>query len=178
MSRPDQAFYLRQMAEIARLGVGHLQRELDRLVSAGIVRRFKQGRHVYFQADSSCPIFDELRGLVLKTLGAADVLRQALLPLGDRIHWAFIFGSLARREERSDSDIDLFVVGDVSLAEVVAAIRDAEQTLDRPVNPTVYPPAEFSSKLASRHHFVTKVMKREKLMLIGNENDIAAVSGK
>ena len=90
----------------------------------------------------------------------------------------FIFGSVARSEKRSASDVDLMVIGEVSLADVVHVIRDVEQFVGRPVNPTVYPPEEFSSKLAIGHHFVTKVAEREKLMLIGDESDIAALSAK
>ena len=177
IGHPDRAFYLREIAQLTHLGVGQLQRELDRLVKAGIVRRFKQGRHVYFQADPACPVFDELRGIVIKTIGVADVLRQVLLPLRERICAAFIFGSVARREERSASDVDLLVIGEVSLADVVDVIRDAEQSIGRPVNPTVYPREEFSAKLNAGHHFVTKVAGGEKLMLIGDESDVAALSG-
>lgn len=178
MSHPDRAFYLREIANITHLGVGHLQRELKRLVTAGILQRSKRGRHVYFQADHACPVFDELRGIVIKTIGAADLLRQALLPLRERIHAAFIFGSVARGDEHSASDVDLMVVGDVSLADVVAVIRAVEQIIGRPVNPIVYPPEEFAAKLAAGHHFVTKVAQREKLMLMGDESDIAALSRK
>jgi predicted nucleotidyltransferase len=178
MSHPDRAFYLREIAELTHLGIGHLQRELNRLVAAGIIRRFKRGRHVYFQADPACPVFDELRGIVIKTIGIAESLRQALLPLRDRIHTAFIFGSVARKEEHSASDVDLMVIGEVSLADVVDVIRDAEQRIARPVNPTVYPPQEFAAKLAAGHHFVTKVAEREKLILIGDESDLAALCPK
>ncbi len=176
MSHPDRAFYLREIAEITHLGVGHLQRELNRLVAVGILRRSKRGRHVYFQADPACPVFDELRGIVIKTIGVVDSLRQALLPLRERIRAAFIFGSIARGDEHAASDVDLMVIGDVSLADVVDVIRTAEQCIARPVNPTVYPPGEFAAKLAAGHHFVTKVVQHEKLMLMGDESDIAALS--
>lgn len=178
IGQPDRALYLREIAQLAHLGVGQVQRELDRLVNAGIVRRFKQGRHVYFQANPDCPVFDELRGIVVKTIGVADVLGQVLLPLRERIHVAFIYGSVARREERSSSDVDLLVIGEVSLADVVDVIRDAEQSLGRPVNPTVYPRAEFSAKLKAGQHFVTKVAEGEKLILIGDERDVAAIFGE
>jgi predicted nucleotidyltransferase len=133
---------------------------------------------VYFQADPACPIFSELRSIVIKTVGLADLLKQALLPLRKRIQFAFIFGSMARMDEHSASDVDLMVIGAVSLADVVDATRDVEQAIGRPVNPTVYPRDEFSSKLAARHHFVTKVTGGPKLMLIGDEDDIAALSGQ
>ena len=115
---------------------------------------------------------------MIKTIGVADVLRQVLLPLRERIAVAFIFGSVARREERSASDVDLLVIGEVSLADVVDVIRDAEQSIGRPVNPTVYPREEFAAKLKAGHHFVRKVAEGEKLMLIGDESDVAALSGK
>ncbi len=178
LSHPARAFYLREIVELTGLGMGHLQRELARLVKAGIIGRTKQGRHVYFQAESTCPIFDELRGIVIKTLGVAEVLRQALLPLRDRICVAFLFGSLARGEERPDSDVDLMIVGDVTLADVVHAIRDVEQTICRPVNPTVYPTEELTSKLIEGHHFLTKVVEAKKLMLIGTEDDITELLGQ
>ena len=178
LSHPDRAYYLREILTITGLGNGHLQRELDRLVEVGIIRRFKQGRHVYFQAESRCPIFDELRGIVIKTFGAADTIRQALSPLRDQIRVAFIFGSVARGEEHSASDVDLMIIGDLALADAVKAIRDVEQTLRRSVNPTVYPPKEFTSKLAKGNHFLTKVTNGDKLMLIGDDDDVRALSGQ
>lgn len=178
LSHPDRAFYLREIVELTGLGIGNLQREFERLSEAGIIRRFEQGRHVYFQADQTCPIYNELRGIVLKTVGAGDELRRALSPLKDRIHGAFIYGSVARGSENNGSDVDLMIVGDVTLAEVVNAVHGSEALLMRPVNPTVYPVKEFRDKLKASQHFLTKVMGREKLMLIGDEDDLAALSGK
>ena len=176
LSHPDDAFYLREIAQKTGLGTGHLQRELKRLSSAGIIRRFKQGRHVYFEANRACPIYGDLRGIVRRTLGAPLLIREALSPLRERIRFGFIFGSVARGEEQADSDIDLLILGDVSLAEIVRAIRGPEQTLGRPVNPIVYPVAEFTSRLAEGHHFVSKVAQSEKLMLIGTEDEFRALS--
>lgn len=178
LSHPERAFYLREVVSLTGLGIGNLQREFERLTSVGILRRFEQGRHVYFQADSTCPIYDELRGIVLKTVGVADELRSALSPLRDRIELAFVFGSVARGGANSASDVDLLVVGDVTLAEVAAAVRDSETRLLRPVNPTVYPLREFQAKRAARQHFLTQVMEREKLMVIGGDDELAAISGK
>ncbi len=175
LSHSDRAFYLREIVKLTGLGIGQLQRELVQLTTAGIIRRFEQGRHVYFQADQNCPVYDELRGIILKTVGVADELRRALTPLRDCIRVAFIFGSVARGEENSGSDLDVMVIGDVTLAEVVEAMRDSEAALRRPVNPTVYPVKEFTAKLAARQHFLTKVMTREKLLLIGDEHDLAAL---
>lgn len=178
LSHADRAFYLREIVERTGLGIGHLQREFKRLAEAGIIRRFTQGRHVYFQADQACPIYNELRSIVLKTVGVAEELRRALLPLQKRIRVAFIYGSVARGSENSASDVDLMVVGDVTLAEVVDTVHETETVLLRSVNPTVYPSKEFTAKLTGSQHFLTKVMGREKLMLIGGEDDLAALSAK
>jgi predicted nucleotidyltransferase len=172
---PDRGFYLREIAERTGLGVGQVQREVQRLCGGGILRRSRKGRHVYFQADESCPAYEELRGLVTKTIGAAAVLRQALSPLSRRIAAAFIFGSVARGEERSESDLDLMVIGEISFAEVVEAIRDAESHTGRAINATVYPPGEFQAKLTGGHHFLNSVMKREKLFVAGSEDELRAV---
>ncbi len=176
LSHPDRAFYLREIVKLTSLGIGQLQRELEQLTTAGVIRRFEQGRHVYFQADQNCPVYDELREIIFKTVGVADELRRALSPLRDRIRVAFIFGSVARGEENSDSDLDVMVIGDVTLAQVVEAVRGSEATLLRPVNPTVYPVKEFTAKLVAKQHFLTRVLASERVLLIGDEHDLAALS--
>ncbi len=165
--RPDRAFYLREVIRLTGLGVGHVQRELTRLAGAGIILRREQGRHVYFQANEQCPIYTELRGIVTKTVGAVAVLREALAPVADRIVVAFIYGSVARGDEKQASDLDVMVIGDVTFAEVVDAIRTAEPKLHRNIHATVYPVDEFTRKLAARHHFLTTVTKCDKVFVVG-----------
>jgi predicted nucleotidyltransferase len=171
-AHPDRAFYLREIAVLAGLGVGHVQRELQRLTRGGILQQSKKGRYVYFQANESCPVYQELRGLVTKTVGASDILKRALAPLAPRIAVAFIYGSIARGEERSESDLDLMVIGQASFAEVVEAVRVAESRTSRAINPTVYPPEEFQAKFAHGHHFLHSVVKNKKLFVLGNENEL------
>lgn len=172
---PDEAFYLRQIVELTRLGIGQVQREVKLLTAAGIIRREIRGRHVYFQADSSCPIFEELRGIVSKTVGGAARLRRALDPLRHRIAVAFIHGSVARGEERQGSDLDLIVVGKATFAEVADAIRDAEADLQRPINPTVYPVREYRDKLRAGNHFLQTVMKGRKVFVLGDEHELGSL---
>jgi predicted nucleotidyltransferase len=174
----DEAYYLRQIARTTGLGLGAVQRELQRLTAAGIITRSIRGRQVYFQANRECPIFPELKTLVIKTVGIGDVLRSALLPLGDKIRLAFIYGSLARGDERPGSDVDLIVVGEASFEEVVAALGAAQDTLAREVNPTVYSLAEFRAKLAARHHFVLSVMRDKKIFLIGDQRELARLGSR
>ena len=170
--RPDRALYLREIVELTGLGVGHVQRELQRLSQAGVIRRSKQGRHVYFQANDRCPVYEELRRLVTKTTGTAGFLRSAFAPLACRIVAAFIFGSVARAEEGSESDVDVMIIGDVSFAEAVEAVRPLEARIGRTINPVVYPPGEWRLKMLERHHLLNSIMKRERFLLVGDENEL------
>lgn len=171
-SHPDESFYLRQIARVTGAGMGSLQRELKQLLDAGIIQRSEIGRQAFFKANSDSPVFSELRNLIIKTFGVADVLRAALSPLSDKIQVAFIFGSMAGSEFKESSDVDVMIVGNTSFAEVVAALSPVQETLAREINPSVYPPEEFKSKLAERHHFLKTVLNGPKLFLIGNQNEL------
>jgi DNA-binding transcriptional ArsR family regulator len=168
----DESFYLREIVRASGGGVGAVQRELQRLTAAGLVRRTRRGSQVYFQANADCPVFAELKGLVVKTAGLADVVRAALAPLADQIEIAMIYGSLAKGSEWRQSDVDLLVVGGATFAEVVSALGPAQQRIRREVNPTVYPREEFLSKLAAGHHFLTRVLAEPKVFLVGNEDEL------
>lgn len=170
---PDEEFYLREIVRAAGGGMGAIQRELRELSAAGILRRVAHGRQVYFQANHDCPVFEELRGMVLKTAGAAAVLRGALGPLGEAVQLAFVFGSVAAGNERQASDLDLFVVGTASFADVVGALSTAQAQLRREINPAVYPPGEFRSKLAAGHHFLRTVLAGAKAFVIGGKHELA-----
>ena len=113
-----------------------------------------------------------------KTAGLLDVLREALAPFANSIRWAFVYGSVARSAERSSSDVDLMVIGQVGLAEIAPAIRKAEARLGRPVNPTVYTAEEFAKKLSAGHHFLRSVLREETLSVLGERNELAATLGK
>ena len=149
-----------------------MQREVRQLSEVGITQRIIRGRNVYFRANRESPVFNELKGLVIKTAGIGDVLRIALTPLANRIHVAFVYGSIARGDERQTSDLDIFVVGKITFAEVVAALRQAEENLGREVNPTVYPLEEFKSKVKSGHHFLHTILKGKKIFLVGDEHEL------
>jgi uncharacterized protein len=175
---PDEQFYLRQIVRLTGGGVGAIQRELRQLVAAGIVQRSVRGNQVNFQANPECPIVEEIKSIVLKTAGIADVLRAALAPLSDRISLSFMYGSTARGRQRADSDIDVMLVGSVTFGEVVTALTDAQMRLCREVNPTVYPVDEFSAKIRVGQHFVRNVLKREKIFLIGDDRELKRLAEK
>lgn len=175
---PDQSFYYRQLTrELKDVSVGTLQRELETLSQLGLIERSTLGKQVFYRANRSHPIFPELRALLAKTVGAVAMLRSALAPLADRISIALIYGSIARQEERAESDIDLMVVGTATLEDVLAKLGKIEAFLRRPVNPTVYSRAEFRLKLTSGNHFLNSVLRGEKVFLIGDEDELGEVGG-
>jgi predicted nucleotidyltransferase len=175
-TRPDEAHLQENLIQLAALGRGSVQRELEFLARAGIVRRSLRGRQVYFQANAESPIYSELRGLVVKTAGVADALRSALAPLANAIRAAFIYGSVAKGTERRASDVDVMVIGDVSFAQTAEALARTQESIGREINPTVYPPDEFRAKLGAKQHFLRTVLKSEKIFLIGDELELARLA--
>jgi predicted nucleotidyltransferase len=177
-TRADEEHLQESLIQLAGLGRGTVQRELEFLARAGVVRRIVRGRQVYFQANADSPIHAELRGIVVKTVGAGDVLRAALAPLSGRIRAAFVYGSVATGAERRGSDVDVMVIGEVSFAEVSWALAGAQKTLGREVNPSVYEPADFRAKVAAKQHFLSSVLKGEKMFLIGDDRGLARLAKK
>ena len=175
---PDQSFYYRQITRrLNGVSVGTLQRELDTLSQLALIDRSTVGKQVFYRANRNHPVFPELRALVAKTVGAIQVLRSALATLAERISFAFIYGSMARQEEKAESDIDLLIVGKVTLEDVLARVGDLEKSLGRAVNPTVYSLGEFKSKLAGGNHFLNSVVRGEKVFLMGDEDELRKVGG-
>jgi len=173
---PDESFYLMQLVRMVGAGKGAVQRELVQLTDAGIFFRNKIGNQIFYQADKNCPVYEELRLIVIKTVGYADVLKAALDKVKGKIKIAFIYGSVARAEETSVSDVDIMVIGDVGFGEAVKAIQKAQQKLKREVNPSVYPHEEFVSKIKSGHHFIKRVMDDVKIFLIGDEDELSRLA--
>jgi predicted nucleotidyltransferase len=134
------------------------------------------GNQVHFQANPTCPIYDELRGILKKTVGVADVLREALAPLADRIAVAFVYGSVASGEERAGSDLDVLIIGEARFAEVVAALDPAQELLRREVNPNLYSALEFRKKLAAGEPFLRRVLAGDKILIIGGEDELGKLA--
>ena len=169
---PGESFHLREIARATNTQPGTLRRELAQLADAGVLSREKLGNLVRYKADSACPIYDELRGILKKTAGVADVLREGLASLGDKISVAFVYGSVASGAERRSSDIDVMVVGSASFEEVVGALHSSQEQLRREINPSVYGLAEFKKKAKEKGSFVARVLKEPKLFIQGRGNDL------
>jgi predicted nucleotidyltransferase len=171
-SHTDEAYYLRQIARSLGAGIGSLQRELNKLANAGIILRTVRGKQVYYQANPQCPLFPELKSLIVKTTGATEVIKSSLAPLTNQIRVAFIYGSVARMQARKKSDVDLMIIGDVKFAEIVSALDTAQQKIGREINPTVYPPSEFQLKFSKGNHFIKALLRETKLFLIGDQREL------
>ena len=169
---PDQAFFTRQIARQVGTSVGTVQRELETLSQIGLIERSATGMQVFYQANRDHPAYAELRSLIAKTAGTFHLLRSALAPLVKKIAFAFVYGSMARGDENGASDVDLMVIGDVSLDEMLMQLATAERDLGRSINPTVFSLKEFKSKLKAGNHFLKSVMRGEKVLLIGDENEL------
>lgn len=174
---PTEAFYEREIMRAIDGGRGAVQRELANLTRFGLVRRDVRGDRVYYGANEECPIFPELRGLILKTVGLVDVLRAALEGVHG-VRLAFVYGSFARGEAGPESDVDLIVVGDVTFAHISRALRTAHDRLGRVMNPTVYSVGEFREKLADRHPFLRRVLSGGKLFVVGDAHVLAELAGE
>jgi predicted nucleotidyltransferase len=170
LMNPDQEWHLREIVRRTGTALSATQREVLALTEAGILRRRVESRRSYYRANPDCPIFPDLRQIILKTVGLADVVREALDKV-EGIRLAFIFGSMAKGTGDAKSDVDVLIVGDASFADISAALLPAQQRLGREVTPTVYSLAEFKRKRKSRHHFLTRVLSEPKIMLIGSLDD-------
>lgn len=175
--RPEKAWYASELARRMRVPSSSLQRELQDLARAGILTAHKEGRMTFYQANIESPLFSDLRGLLLKTAGLADLLADALKPVAGKLQLALVYGSMASGQEHSDSDVDLMVIGAVAPADLGLPLRRAREALGRQINPTVYSLAEFRRKRAERDPFLTRVLAGPRLLVMGNEDELAKAAG-
>ena len=170
---PGESFHVREIARMIGRPANTLYRELSTLAQAGLLIRRAQGNQVHYEANVKCPIYEELRAILKKTTGIADVLRQVLSPIADRIQLSFVYGSIASGKEVSESDVDVMLVGDIKFEDAVYALSPAEGILRREINPHVYGVREFRSKLAHDEPFLSRVLEGPKIILSGNLDDLA-----
>lgn len=172
---PDQALHGREIARRTGLPAGTLTRELNRLAEVGLLKREKRGNQQVFSADRSCPVFEEVAGILRKTSGLADVLAAALAPAASQLRAAFVFGSIAQGRETSASDIDVMLIGDVDFSHAVELLYPAQASLAREVSVRVYTAEEFLAK-APDDPFLRDVLSKPKIFLIGNDSELAELA--
>lgn len=169
--QPKRSFTVSELIAASGAGSGAVQRELAKLAESGLVTMQPQGNQKHYRANPAAPIHDELVGIIQKTVGLAEPLRQALEPLADRIQAAFVYGSVAKRSDTATSDIDLMIVSDtLAYADVMALLHPLIERLGRDINPTLYSRDELARRLHAGNAFVTRVVEQPQLWLIGDKD--------
>jgi uncharacterized protein len=171
-SHPDERYFVRQLTALLKEDSTNISRELARLEKMGILVSTQLGRQKHYQTNKKCAIFEELRGLAVKTTGLTDVLREALAPLAEQIAIAFVYGSMANGEANSASDIDLLVVGNIDEMALHGALSQAENRLARPVNYTLMSRLEFDKRRSEKGNFLARIISGQKIMILGSIDGI------
>jgi len=172
-ANPQQSMYTNEIVRLANMGRGTITRELNRLVSAGLLTVSKTGNQLHYQANSENPVYPELLGIVRKTFGLVDAIRAALIDFDEEIELAFVYGSMAKGEDTAQSDVDLFVVSDrITYTELMDVLSKAGDALSRTINPSIYSSQDINKKLKAKNAFITRVMEHPRIWLKGSDNDI------
>ena len=173
---PDATYHVRELARLTGTSAGTLHKELTKLTQGGVLRREEVGNQVRYSANRDCPIFDELASILRKTSGLVDVLASALGSVEKNIALAFVFGSVARGEQQSNSDVDVMLVGSLGFADAVQVLHPVQATLQREINPVVYSVDEFQRRTANGDSFVREVLAKPKLFVVGNEDELGKLT--
>lgn len=172
--QPDRRFQGAELIRLAGSGTGATHRQLQQLTASGLFAVTPVGNQKYYQANRASPIFSELHSIVLKTIGLAQPLRDALLKVADQIQAAFVYGSIAAGNERAESDVDVMVISDtLNYAEVFELLQSVEQTLARKINPTVMRPDDWARKRALSDSFASRIAAGPKIWVIGDDSTIS-----
>jgi predicted nucleotidyltransferase len=171
---PHVSYYQRQIASLTRQPIRAVQRELARLVDAGVITKSVQGNHCYYKVNTGCPIYPELKAVFFKTVGLPSILKAHLSDEGN-IKVAFVYGSYAKNQENATSDIDLMVIGKISSRKLSSTLAKAKVELGREINYVVFPEDEFRQKIQKKDHFVNSVVKDKKMFIVGDGNELRQI---
>jgi uncharacterized protein len=172
-SGTGEELHVREIERRSGLNDSTLRQELRKLVRLELVQSRRDSNRVYYRAKTESPLYPEIRNLVLKTSGLSDVLKSALMD--KRIRVAFVFGSIARGEEKAGSDVDLMVIGQLGLRDLSRLLSGIEEKIGREVNPHVLREEEFRKRLRAKEHFVSSVMETPKIFVIGSQRELEAM---
>jgi predicted nucleotidyltransferase len=169
---PDAEYYTRQLEALHHISVGTLHRELKKLTSAGILKTRKIGNIKLFSLNKENAIYEEIKNIIQKTEGVVNFVKDSISGVKG-VRSSFVYGSFAKGDERPDSDIDIFFIGDdIDEDDLIVKIGDLEKKLFRDVNYTLYAEEEYRKKKKSRDSFVLEVVKGKKIFLKGDEGDL------
>jgi predicted nucleotidyltransferase len=173
--QPARSFYANQLIGLAGMGSGAVQRQLTTLAGSGLITVRSVGNQKHYQANADAPIFEELRGLVQKTFGLAEPLRQVLGPLAKKLAAAFVYGSVAKNTDTASSDINLMVVSDqLTYLDLFAALEAASAAIGRTANPMILTRKELAKRVKAKEAFTTRVLAPPKIWIFGDDSALAS----
>lgn len=172
----QREMYRAEIINSTRFAERSVEEELEKLVRLELLTTFKDGNRRYYTVNQAHPIFPELRAIVLKTSGLKDILAEALPT--KKIDFAFVFGSIGSETERAGSDLDLMLIGTASHRELASTLRGAGERIGREINPHFFSPGELTRRLKAKDHFLTGVIAKPKLFIIGDENEFNDLVGR
>ena len=171
----ENALHLREIERRSGLTIGTVQQEIKKLLKLDLIKRRKDGNRIYYQANKEHPLYTEIRNIVLKTTGLAEVIKGALSASPD-IKIAFVFGSIAHHTEKAASDVDLMVIGTLGLRKLTGLLTGISARVGRDINPHVFSEKEFVKRKKGDDHFLNHVLESPKIFIIGTENDLAEMA--
>jgi predicted nucleotidyltransferase len=171
----NEEFHVREIQRRSGLNDRTIRQELQKLVRLDLIKGRRDGNRIYYGANRENSLYADIRNVVLKTIGLADALKDALKD--DRIRIVFVFGSIAKGEEKAESDVDLMVIGDLGLRHLTKLLSGVSEKIGREINPHVLAENEFQKRIESKEHFIANVLKSPKIFIIGSDNDLKALGG-
>jgi len=169
----ERELHVREIERQAGFSIATVRQELQKLVQLQLLITRRDGNRLYYRANNNHPLFPDIRNLVLKTSGLVEVLKCALNKKGVNI--AFIFGSIAKSQEGARSDVDLLVIGKVSLRSLSKWLSSVTDEIGRDINPHILSVDEFKKRKRKGDHFLSTVLNSPRLFIIGNEDELTAV---
>ena len=174
---PDKMFYQRGIAAETGLLIRAVQREVGRMRRIGLIEESASGNRIYYRVNKNCPVYPDLKSIILKSSGIAELLKQYMVSANtDDIKISFLYGSYAKNTENINSDIDLFIIGNLNARKAASLLAPAKNGLKREINLALYPEQEFREKVSRKDHFITGILKEPKIFLVGNNNDFNRIS--
>lgn len=172
----DNELHMREIERRSGHAIGTIQTEVKKLLRLDLVKKRRDGNRLYYRANKDHPLYPDIRSLVLKTTGLADIFRRVFEDQPD-IQIAFIFGSIAGHTEKASSDVDLMVIGKLGLRQLTKIISGLPDQIGREINPHVLSIEEFRKRKLNHDHFIVQVIKAPKIMIIGNKDEFEAMVG-
>ena len=167
----DKPLHMREIERRSGLTIGTIQQEVKKLLRLNLVKKRKDGNRLYYEANKQHPLYPDIRSLVLKTVGLVDFFREAL-KTDPNIKLAFVFGSIARHEEKDKSDVDLMIVGEIGMRQLTGLLSGVSDQIGREINPHILSIKEFLKRKSAKDHFLIHILESPKIFIIGNENEL------